>query len=116
MRFREVAAAAALLVATGGTATAQNFNGAEYLARGDATGAERVIMAQQRLFPHDADLLLNLAAVYARTGRQAEARRMYQAVIAQPDEELDLAGRRTATAHLIAAEGLRRLPVSVAAH
>lgn len=93
----------------------QGFAGAREIARGDYAAAERVIVEQQRLFPRDADLLINLAYVYARTGRQAEARRLYQQVAAQPDELLDLSGQRTAKAHRVAAAGLRRLDQQVAA-
>ncbi len=114
MRKMEVAAAAALIDAGAGAASAQNFNGAEFIKAGDMAGAERVIMAQRHQFPHDADLLLNLATVYARTGRVIEARSMYQAVMAQPDEELDLLGGRVATAHALATDGMRRLPTDLA--
>ena len=111
----EVAATAALIVGGASAAAAQNWNGAEQLARGDVAGAERVIVAQQRLFPRDPDLLLNLAVVFARTGRVSEARQAYQQVLAQPNEPLDLDGARLALAHDLATAGLRRLSTEVAA-
>ncbi len=100
---------------TAGAASAQEFNGAEQIARGDYIAAEQVIAKQQRMFARDADLRINLAAVYARTGRQADARRLYQAVATAPDEKLDLADRSVAWSHTLAAEGLRRLDRQVAA-
>lgn len=106
----------AALFATGTQASdLQGFAGAKEIARGDYVAAERVILEQQRLFPRDADLLINLAYVYARTGRQAEARRLYQQVTAQPDEMLDMSGQRTVRAHRVAAAGLQRLDQQVAA-
>ena len=105
----EVAAAAALIVGGADVAVAQDFSGARQIAAGDYAGAERAITTQRRLFPRDADLMLNLATVYRRTGRTDEARRLYQAVAAQPDELLDLPDGRTASAHALANEGLRRL-------
>jgi tetratricopeptide (TPR) repeat protein len=105
-----------VLVATAAQASdLQGFAGAKEIARGDYVAAERLILEQQRMFPRDADLLINLAYVYARTGRQAEARRLYEQVVAQPNELLDLSKQRTAKAHRIAAAGLKRLDQQVAA-
>ncbi len=112
--FKAIAAGAMLLVSTGAV-QAQDFAGAGHILRGDLAAAERAIQAEQRLVPRDADLLLNLAFVYARTGRQAEARRLYRQVAAQPDELLDLPARRTVRAHAVAAAGLQRLDQQVAA-
>lgn len=105
----EVAAAAALIVGGAGVAVAQDFSGARQIAAGDYAGAERAITMQQGLFPRDADLMLNLAIVYRRTGRTEEARRLYEAVLTQPDELLDLPNGRTVKAHALANDGLRRL-------
>jgi Flp pilus assembly protein TadD len=107
--------AGVLLLGAATAAQAQDFAGAAQIMRGDLAGAERAIQAEQRLFPRDADLLLNLAYVYARTGRQAEARQLYRQVAAQPDELLDMPAQRTARAHAVAAMGLQRLDRQVAA-
>lgn len=114
-KLMEVAAAAALLAGAAGPAAAQDWNGAEQIGRGDYAAAERLILKQQRMFSGDVDLMINLAAVYARTGRTAEARRLYQTVAARPDEKMDMAGQRTAWSQALAAEGLRRLDRQVAA-
>lgn len=101
---------------TGGAAGAQmtNHNGAEPLARGQYAVAERVIVAQQRVFPRDTDLLLNLAQVYAHTGRAADARQAYVRVLSLPDERLRLAGGSFASSHTLAQAGMRRLGSEIA--
>lgn len=78
------------LVISGPAYAQDDFNGASQILRGDYAGAERVIVAQQRMFPTDPDLLLNLATAYQRTGRMAQARALYRAVLSRPDEPLDL--------------------------
>ena len=111
-----LATVAALAFATAAQAgDLQGFAGAKEIARGDYVAAERFITGQQRMFPRDADLLLNLAHVYARTGREAEARQLYEQVRAQPDDMLDLSRQRTVRAHVLAAAGLRALDRQIAA-
>ncbi|MEI9850851.1 MAG: tetratricopeptide repeat protein [Sphingomonas sp.] len=79
------------------------------IARGDFTRAERDLLAELRIHPDRPELLLNLAAVYSRTGRQAEARGLYEKVLAQSEVLMDLDADRTAGSHAIARIGLRRL-------
>lgn len=98
-----------------GLAQAQGFSGAERITQGDLTGAEREIARQRQLFPNDPDLLINLAHVYARTERTAEARALYRTVLTQPDEELTLRGGTAMSAHSLAHEGLRRISAPVLA-
>lgn len=111
----------AILVATGlglglpGLVTAQSFSGAEHIVRGDLVAAEREIAQERRLFPYDADLLLNLANVYAQTHRRDDARALYRQVLARPNEDLTLADGRSESAHRIAAAALRRLSPEVIA-
>lgn len=94
---------------------AQSFSGAEQIAGGDLAAAEREIGEQRRVFPNDPDLLINLAHIYARTDRLAEARRLYRVVLDRPDEDLVLADGRSAPAHALASEGLRRTTTQVVA-
>ena len=54
-------------------------------------------------------MLLNLAAVYGRTGRAAEARMLYQEVLGADDVLMDVSADRSVSAHRIAEAGLRRL-------
>lgn len=102
-------ATAAMMVAVPAVAQ-DDFNGATQILRGDYASAEKVILQQQRMFPQDADLLLNLARVYSLTGRTSEARATYRAVLARPDDMMDLsnaAGPRSS--HAIAGAALQRL-------
>ncbi len=107
---------AAIVLTVGGTgmASARDVNGAEQIMSGDYVAAERILLREQRLFPHDTDLLINLATVYARTGRASEARRLYALAAAQPDETLDMAGDRTMSSRKVAMAGLRTLGREVA--
>ena len=113
--WREMAAVAALIAGSTTAVDAQDWNGAEQLIHGDYAGAERIILAQQKQFPGDVDLTLNLARVYAMTGRTVDAARLYRAAANAPNEELDMPNRRVAWSRDVAAEGLRRLPTPVAA-
>lgn len=115
MKMMEVAAVAVLIVGGASAASAENWNGAAQIARGDYAAAERIIVREQRLFPRDTDLLINLATVYARTGRVAEARRTYALAAAQPDEALEVASDRTVSSRRLATNALRMLDREVAA-
>ncbi|WP_375391224.1 tetratricopeptide repeat protein [uncultured Sphingomonas sp.] len=107
--------AAAALVAIAGPAGAQGFNGAAKIARGDYAAAERDLVAQRALYPDNVDLQLNLAAVYANTGRPAQARALYQQVATQPDEDVVTQGGESISAHALAIKGMARVPAVVAA-
>ena len=115
IKLVEVAAAVVLIVGGASAASAENWNGAAQIARGDYAAAERIIVREQRLFPRDTDLLINLATVYARTGRVAEARRTYALAAAQPDEQLDMTSSRTMSSRALATGALRSLDREVAA-
>lgn len=79
------------------------------IERGDYAMAERVLTQELRIHPNRPELLLNLAAVYSRTGRQAEARGLYRQVLTQDDVLMDLSPERTAGSHSIATVALRQL-------
>ena len=79
------------------------------IMRGDFAIAERQLTEARRVFPDDADLMLNLALVYANTGRASAARSLYRSVLDRPDEDLLLAHDRHASAHALAKLGLSRL-------
>lgn len=102
-------AAGLLMAATPGQASTEDNNGATQIARGDYAAAEAIIRHEQRLFPTDPDLMLNLAMVYARTGRLDEARRLYRAVLDRPAVPLLVGGDREQSSHAIASEALRQL-------
>lgn len=104
-RFGCIAAAAALFGST--AAIADQGNGAVQIMKGDYASAERIIQAQTKMFPGEPDLLLNLASVYRNTGRASEARALYRAVLARPDEMMDLPNTsEPRTAHTLAKAAL----------
>jgi DNA-binding SARP family transcriptional activator len=79
------------------------------IAQGNYSVAESQLLAELRVHPGRPELLLNLAAVYARTGRTVEARNLYTKVLSKDDVLMDLAVDRTAGSHTLAQHGLRRL-------
>jgi DNA-binding SARP family transcriptional activator len=85
------------------------------IAKGDFDGAERVLVQELRIHPGRPELLLNLAAVYARTGRQADARTLYRQVLSQDNVLMDLSADRTAGSHAVAVAGLRQLDIQATA-
>lgn len=88
-------------------ATAKSdFNGAPEIQRGDYAAAERAIAQELRMWPGDADLLLNLATVYRQTGRASEARALYRSVLARPDDVMDMQSHATQSSHALARAGL----------
>ena len=100
-------AAAAALIATG--AMAQERTGYRQIAAGNFAAAQSELEAETRTYPRRPDLLLNLAAVYRRSGRTADARELYRSVLARPDAGMDLPDGRVASSHALAHAGLDRL-------
>ncbi len=78
-------------------------------AQGDYARAEAVLTAEQRIFPDSPDVLVNLAAVYARTGRVQQAAAVYRQILARQDMLLDASADRTVSSHAVATAGLRRV-------
>ncbi|MES2988045.1 MAG: tetratricopeptide repeat protein [Pseudomonadota bacterium] len=79
------------------------------IAAGAYDQAEQAIQADLRIYPNRPELLLNLAAIYAKTGRTSEARAIYAKVLAQRDVLMDVRADKVAGSHAIAAAGLRRV-------
>ena len=78
-------------------------------AQGDFARAERVLTAEQRVFPNSPEVLVNLAAVYARTGRTQQAAALYRQILNGEDVTLDVTADRTVSSHAIATTGLQRV-------
>jgi len=107
-----IGAALAGVVAAGSSAFAQDAavrTARESIVRGDLVAAERVLIAEQRVFPRNAEVLVNLAAVYAADGRVSEASALYRRILANDAVLLDISDDRTASSHKIANLGLQRL-------
>lgn len=107
-------AAGALVMGISIPAYADETNGYQKISVGNFVAAEREIAEQRRLFPHDADLLINLGMVYAHTGRVAQARTLFRDVLAHPNEELTLSQSGSRWSHTIAKDALMRLEPLVA--
>lgn len=71
----------------------------------DWVKAERQLLASSAA-ENDPARLLNLAHVYRKTGREAEARRLYQAVLDQRDRTVELANGEPASCHTLARQAL----------
>lgn len=106
--------ASALLVASvtmiGGAANAQSPNayGYDQIAAKNLKAAETRLVAQRAAEPNEPSVLLNLAYVYKKTNRAAEAQALYDAVLAQPDVLMALGSGKPAWSHTLAMKGLGR--------
>ncbi|MBW6522648.1 tetratricopeptide repeat protein [Sphingomonas sp. RHCKR47] len=96
-------------------AAARDRSGYTSIAAGDWSQAEATLSAERAIFPHRPEILLNLAAVYLRTDRAAQARALYGDVLASEPVSLDLANGHTVSSHVIAQRGLARLNTTIAA-
>ncbi|MHA6723689.1 tetratricopeptide repeat protein [Sphingomonas sp. RS2018] len=108
-KFGGVGIALALAVA-GGSAQAADpiaFSRSAILS-GNLASAEQTLDAERRIYPERQEVLLNLAAVYANSGRPQAAAALYQHVLARRDVMMDVDGERTRSAHAIARSGLAR--------
>ena len=106
-----LANAAAPFALTALPAQAQSRNGdpvaSAAIFDGNFSQAEQQLSARLRLDPDQPELLLNLAAVYAQTGRTSQARALYIRVLQQRDVEMDLSADRVSTSHVVANKGLQ---------
>lgn len=105
-----VAVATAVIAAT--PALAQD--GAVRLAHdaivgGNYVKAERLLSAERQIYPGSAEVLVNLAAVYAATGRQMQAATLYRQVLDRDPVLLDRGDKSVVSSHQIAQAGLGRI-------
>ncbi|WP_375404028.1 tetratricopeptide repeat protein [uncultured Sphingomonas sp.] len=110
-----VSAAVALLpVALSAPIHAKDRTGYRAIATGDFARAERTLVAERRIFPNRPELMINLAAVYLRTGRAAEANALYSKVLTQPATLMELPSGRAVTSHQVASTALASIGSTVA--
>jgi len=102
------------LVGLATPAIAADRNGYSQIAAGNLSAAERRIVAERRIFPDRPELMLNLAAVYRNTGRDAQARALYTAVLDRPAVAMDLPSGAVASSHDVAARALARFSAQMA--
>jgi Flp pilus assembly protein TadD len=93
-------------------AQAQELTASGAIFNGSYSQAETALTKELRIHPNRPELMLNLAAVYATTGRPDAARALYEKVLVIEDVDMNLAGDRTAGSHAIARTGLNRLPAT----
>lgn len=68
--------------------TQQQVTGAQAIEDGDYTRAEQMLRADLVANPQDPHLMLNLAYVLTKTGRDAEARQLYAKVMQSNTSEM----------------------------
>lgn len=82
---------------------------------GDLSNAERTLVAERRIYPNRPELMLNLAAVYQRTGRSMAAASLYRDVLAQPAVTMDMPSGAIRSSHQVADQALLTLaPTAIA--
>jgi Flp pilus assembly protein TadD len=111
MRTALIVLAAAPFALAALPAQAQRANGdpvaSAAIFDGNYSQAEQQLDARLRLDPNQPELLLNLAAVYAQTGRTSQARALYARVLEQRDVAMDQSADRVTMSHAIASKGLQ---------
>lgn len=112
MRVCSLLAVAGLLATP---ALAKDRSGYTAIAAGNLSQAEATLSAERAIYPRRPEVLLNLAAVYARTNRNAQARALYDDVLAAQPVALELADGGTMSSHDVAQRGLSRLGETLAA-
>lgn len=96
-------------------AAASDRTGYQAIAAGDFATAERTLVAERRIFPSRPELMLNLAAVYAKTGRATEATTLYREALSAEPVLMDLPNGKTISSHAVAERGLARLSPTMVA-
>lgn len=99
-------ASSAALAQTGG---ATGSYAASAINSGQLGEAERLLKPASQTDANDPARLINIATVYARTQRYAEARTALQRVQSLPAEQLELADGASYSSHVLAKAMLGRL-------
>ncbi len=112
MRVLQLAIVAAMLGAPAVSSASQTRSDPyahDAIERGEFGEAEAGLRAQLALEPTKPELLINLAAIMARTNRADAAQALYQRVLATDDVSLLLRPGQALGSHAIAERGLRKL-------
>ncbi|MBS0502981.1 MAG: tetratricopeptide repeat protein [Proteobacteria bacterium] len=103
------ALAAGAVFATSALAQSQEQTyGFNAIARDDLAAAEARLSAQRAAEPREPSVLLNLAYIYARTGRVDQATALYKQVMASENVLMTTGGRQQLWSHDIAQRGMSR--------
>ena len=84
----------------------------EALVAADYQRAEKQLREDKRVHRNDPARLLNYGLVLAKTGRAAEARKVFEQTLAEDEIELILADGQTLGSHEVARRGLRMTKTS----
>ncbi|WP_022687681.1 tetratricopeptide repeat protein [Sphingomonas phyllosphaerae] len=114
MRNKLMIPALAIATMVAVPAFAKDRVGYQAIAAGSMVDAERTLQAERAIFPERPELMLNLAAVYARTGRDAQARALYGEVLGSEPVAMDMADGSVQSSHALAQKGLSRLATTMA--
>lgn len=85
---------------------AADETGYRAIAAGDFAAAERAIVAERKAYPARPELMLNLAAVYRRTGRESAAEALYTEVLARRAVAMDMPSGAVVSSHDLARRAL----------
>lgn len=99
---------AVVLASAAAAQTQEQRYGFNAIAKDDLTGAEARLIAQRAAEPNEPSVLLNLAYVYARTGRFDLANAAYRQVIAGENVLMLTGSRQQLWSHDVAQRGLDR--------
>ena len=112
MRVLVMGAVAALVAVP---AMAQVRTGYTAIAAGSLGDAERTLTRERAIYPQRPELMLNLAAVYARTDRAMQARALYADVLNGEPVAMEMRDGSVESSHLLARRGLAQLDMTIAA-
>ncbi len=96
------------LAVAAATAPVQDY-GYTKISAGNFAQAEVQLLAVRAEQPGEPSAMINLATVYARTGRAADAALLYQAALDAPNVQLELGNGSPAWSHDLARRGLNRM-------
>lgn len=99
---------AALAATAAGAQTQEQRYGFDAIQRADLTAAEARLSAERIAQPDEPSVLINLAHIYAKTGRTAQAEMLYRQVLSSDNVLMLTGSRRQLWSHDLASRGLER--------
>lgn len=108
MNFIVMGVASALLASASASGATPTDYGHDLIKARQLAAAERELVTRRAAEPDEPSVLINLAYVYARTNRTADAAVLYERVLALPDVLLALGNGKPRWSHMLANKGLGR--------
>jgi hypothetical protein len=120
MAVRIAALSASIVLAGSAAASAQSRPGMptapiepyaayEMIASGMDARAEATLLRQARLHPRAPEVMLNLAALRLRSGREEDAAGLYEQVLSLPEMDMDMPDGSIRSSHAVARVGIARI-------